>query len=316
MGDDRHGSQSSSRPGTVTRRVSRSGGDGKALARPISAPFTRTAPVPSRPGTGTSISSETSDQVEERCLQFQKMFQCKNLTKFKKLKDAFRNVDVDKNGVLGPDEVAEAMASLDIPVDKRLVDHLMSRCDDQTSMSLMDFKDLLWVDDTLETYIDDRKNRKARGALQTGCKYLWTRILPKPDSKFVGCLNDTLEADKIEAGNLAPRLDGNFSSVNYNPINFSYQLYQPPPQYRDQAVHRLRPGFFDAPPPAGRRVAYDRGYTPYNMISLESPRLSTSEAKSPTYVSYSPPVRLSTFSRIHAGETPTQLGHMLSKTVV
>ena len=39
--------------------------------------------------------------------------------------------------------------------------------------------------------------------------YLWTRILPKPDSKFVGCLNDTLEADKIEAGNLAPRLDGN-----------------------------------------------------------------------------------------------------------
>ena len=64
----------------------------------------------------------------------------KNLTKFKKLKDAFRNVDVDKNGVLGPDEVAEAMASLDIPVDKRLVDHLMSRCDDHTSMSLMDFK--------------------------------------------------------------------------------------------------------------------------------------------------------------------------------
>ena len=138
--DDRHGSQSSSRPGTVTRRVSRSGGDGKALARPISAPSMRTAPVPSRPGTGTSISSETSDQVEERCLQFQKMFQCKNLTKFKKLKDAFRNVDVDKNGVLGPDEVAEAMASLDIPVDKRLVDHLMSRCDDHTSMSLMDFK--------------------------------------------------------------------------------------------------------------------------------------------------------------------------------
>ena len=40
-------------------------------------------------------------------------------------------------------------------------------------------------------------------------RYLWTRILPKPDSKFVGCLNDTLEADKIEAGNLAPRLDGN-----------------------------------------------------------------------------------------------------------
>ena len=186
----------------------------------------------------------------------------------------------------------------------------------------------------------------------------------------------------------APPHAGNFSSVNYNPINFAYRLYQPPPQYRDQTVHRLRPGFFDAPPPRGRRVAYDRGDTPYdpksrfvharcvfvrpapctmrdceeipwvktgrhlmrshvcryNMISLESPRLSTSEAKSPTYVSYSPPVRLSTFSRIHAGapifcvlakdrlnawtkryiltfpdepgEMPTQLGHMLSKTVV
>ena len=31
-------------------------------------------------------------------------------------------------------------------------------------------QDLLWVDDTLETYLDDRKTRKARGALQTGCK--------------------------------------------------------------------------------------------------------------------------------------------------
>jgi hypothetical protein len=26
---------------------------------------------------------------------------------------------------------------------------------------MQEFKDLLWIDDTMETYIDDRKNRRA-----------------------------------------------------------------------------------------------------------------------------------------------------------
>ena len=94
-------------------------------------------------------------------LTFQKYFQDKNFAKFSLLKDAFRAVDKDKNGVLGPDEVAEAMASLEIPVDKKIVHRLMSRCDNPQEMTIQDFKNLLWVDDTMETYIDDRKNRRA-----------------------------------------------------------------------------------------------------------------------------------------------------------
>ena len=37
----------------------------------------------------------------------------------------------------------------------------MSRCADPEGMTMQEFKDLLWIDDTMETYIDDRKNRRA-----------------------------------------------------------------------------------------------------------------------------------------------------------
>ena len=79
----------------------------------------------------------------------------------KQKQDAFRDVDKDKNGVLQPEEVGMAMASLDIPIDKRIIERLMSRCEDPTQMTMQEFKDLLWIDDTMETYIDDRKNRRA-----------------------------------------------------------------------------------------------------------------------------------------------------------
>jgi hypothetical protein len=36
-------------------------------------------------------------------------------------------------------------------------------------------------------------------------------------------------------------------------------------------VHR-RPALFSPPPPAGRRVAYDLGGTPYNVVTTRTPR--------------------------------------------
>ena len=37
----------------------------------------------------------------------------------------------------------------------------MSRCENPEQMSMQEFKDLLWIDDTMSVYIDDRKNRRA-----------------------------------------------------------------------------------------------------------------------------------------------------------
>lgn len=247
-------------------------------------------------------------------LTFQKYFQDKNFAKFSLLKDAFRAVDKDKNGVLGPDEVAEAMASLEIPVDKKIVHRLMSRCDNPQEMTIQDFKNLLWVDDTMETYIDDRKNRRA-GGQTVEKKYLWTRIQQKVDSKFMGSINDTLEADKRDTGRLHPRLDYNFSSVSYDILSFGERVYDPPREHVTVPV-KSRPRFFDAPAPHGRRVAYDRGDTPYNITSLESPRVPTAEVVKPATASYAAPVRIVTFARVQASELPTQQGHMLTKTVV
>ena len=268
-----------------------------------------------RPGTGASVNSESSEACEERLLQFQKYFQAKNGAKFSQLRDAFRDVDQDKNGALGPDEIAMAMGNLGVPVDKRLVDRLMSRCQDPTQMTMVEFKDLLWIDDSMETYIDDRKNMRAGTSGTTGYKYLWTRIRPTVDSKFVGCLNDTFEADKKDSGTTRLRLDQNFSSVSYDILSFGDKIYNPPPDKVTVPV-KQRPRFFDPPASAGRRVAYDRGDTPYNITSLESPRIPSDETITQATKTSDAPVRLSTFSRVHHGELPTQMGHMLSKTVV
>jgi hypothetical protein len=302
-------SQASSRPGTASSLESMA-----SMGRPTSAPMAR-AKQDERPGTGASVNSESSEACEERLLQFQKYFQAKNGAKFSQLRDAFRDVDQDKNGALGPDEIAMAMGNLGIPVDKRLVDRLMSRCQDPTQMTMVEFKDLLWIDDSMETYIDDRKNRRAGTSGTTGYKYLWTRIRPTVDSKFVGCLNDTFEADKKDSGTTRLRLDQNFSSVSYDILSFGDKIYNPPPDKVTVPV-KQRPRFFDPPASAGRRVAYDRGDTPYNITSLESPRIPSDETITQATKTSDAPVRLSTFSRVHHGELPTQMGHMLSKTVV
>ena len=149
-------SRASSRPGTEASRTSSSSGLPPRAARPMTAPAVRAGQE--RPETANS---ETSSACEERLLTFQKFFQDKNFAKFSALKDAFRDVDKDKNGVLGPKEVGMAMAALDIPIDRNIIDRLMSRCDDPEQMSMQEFKELLWIDDTMSTYIDDRKNRRA-----------------------------------------------------------------------------------------------------------------------------------------------------------
>ena len=82
---DNGGSRAGSRPGTAESKASRSSREGRTGTK-------------QRPPTASSMSSETSEQCEERLLQFQKYFQDKNFAKFSLLKDAFRHADKDKNG--------------------------------------------------------------------------------------------------------------------------------------------------------------------------------------------------------------------------
>jgi Ca2+-binding EF-hand superfamily protein len=73
--------------------------------------------------------------------------QNKNAPKFSKLFEVFRDTDLDKRGRINRDGLLAAMNRLAVPVDPRVVDALMARCDDPASgMTLNDFRDHLWVD--------------------------------------------------------------------------------------------------------------------------------------------------------------------------
>lgn len=193
----------------------------------------------------------------------------------------FRDTDLAKRGRIDRDGMLAAMRRLDIPVDPRVVDALMARCGDPAAgMTLNDFRDHLWVDDRMDAVIDERRNARAGSkGDQSGAKYLWTAARPggsggggRP-AAAVGTLNDTLEADRRAAGVLPPRLDFNMSSVRYDIVSFDGRgRAAERPDARLAVPVRRRPSLFSPPPPAGRRVAFDHGDTPYNVVTLRTPR--------------------------------------------
>mmetsp|Transcript_50932 Transcript_50932/g.159132 ORF Transcript_50932/g.159132 Transcript_50932/m.159132 type:complete len:357 (-) Transcript_50932:323-1393(-) len=197
-----------------------------------------------RPGT-----SESS-QLQSRLSKFQSVFQNKNAAKFSLMSKAFRSVDADKNGILGRNEIVHMMQSLDIPAEEKVVDRLMSKCSSSVGMTLQDFRKLLWVDETVGCYIDDRLNKRedARGDNENQ-KYLWTPAVSV--GKYIGSINDTLEADKRDEGHNHPRIDFNFSSVRYDILSFNQQKGD------ENAIIKLpvkkRPALFENPIPFGRR---------------------------------------------------------------
>lgn len=224
-----------------------------------------------------------------------------------------RRSDVNKAGVLGRDEIASAMRSVDIPVDQAVIDRLLAKCNTK-GMSFQDFRDQLWIDDRMTVVIDERKNARAgsRGD-NSGAKYLWSPIKGPQAQRYVGAFNDTLEADRIAAGLIPPRLDSNFSSVQYDILTLDQQ-----PQSIDPLVHvpvKNRPYLYDPPAPAGRRVAYDKGEYPYDVVSLRS-RAVDSVGQEGKSILFQVPVRVVTFARLHRGDYPTQQAHMLTNTAV
>mmetsp|Transcript_9657 Transcript_9657/g.21986 ORF Transcript_9657/g.21986 Transcript_9657/m.21986 type:complete len:434 (-) Transcript_9657:88-1389(-) len=290
----------------------------RSLARPMSAPSSikraqiEVSGIPdgivgkatSRPGT-----SGSSD-LQNRLSKFQAVFQNKNAAKFSLMSKAFRSVDADKNGILGRSEIVQMMQSLDIPAEEKIVDRLMSKCSSSVGMTIQDFRNLLWVDETVGCYIDDRLNKRGdvRGD-NDNQKYLWT---PAPSvGKYIGSINDTLEADKRDEGNVHPRIDFNFSSVRYDILSFNR------PKGEENLSIKLpvkkRPALFDNPMPVGRRVAYDRGDTPWNLISLKlkpDPSIPQNSQKDDSFIQA--PIRLFTF----ASEVQCKLGRSLPDCLV
>mmetsp|Transcript_50933 Transcript_50933/g.159136 ORF Transcript_50933/g.159136 Transcript_50933/m.159136 type:complete len:99 (-) Transcript_50933:323-619(-) len=80
-------------------------------------------------------------------------------------------------------------------------------------------------------------------------KYLWTPAVSV--GKYIGSINDTLEADKRDEGHNHPRIDFNFSSVRYDILSFNQQKGD------ENAIIKLpvkkRPALFENPIPFGRR---------------------------------------------------------------
>jgi len=78
------------------------------------------------------------------------------------------------------------------------------------------------------------------------------------------------EADRREDGLLTERLDGNFSGVQYNIINFDSSTRPIPPTVI--VPIRKRDALYEFPHPHGRRVNFDHGDTPWNVVSVRTPR--------------------------------------------
>ena len=258
-----------------------------------------------------SASSEASSVVEARLVQFQKSFKNKNSAKFHNLQDAFRRSDTNKNGVLGADEIADAMVSLDIPVDKPVIKRLLDRGSNPEGLNFKEFQDQLWLDEKMESMIG--KSGAVAGAKgdSSGKKFLWTPL--KNPAFKQGTINDTLEAEKIEKGQIPDRLDGNFSSVAYNILSLDPDGKHVPPTVRLPIPSRVK--LFDPPPPLGRRIAYDRGDSPYDVINLSEGPLSVNQDANRAHV-FQVPVRYDNWFGIPPSlegiATPLSLNHLLS----
>mmetsp|Transcript_46380 Transcript_46380/g.122915 ORF Transcript_46380/g.122915 Transcript_46380/m.122915 type:complete len:369 (+) Transcript_46380:55-1161(+) len=261
-----------------------------------------------RPDSKSSRASWSKEYLNEQVEEFQKSYLVRNAPKFAHLYEAFRDTDQEKLGRIDAPGLLASMRRLEIPMHERVAGELIDRCADPgKGMTLYDFRALMWREQPSGPVLDERRNARpgCRGD-NSGAKHLWTDA--RPNGRPVGTLNDTLEADLIASGRQPPRLDGNFSSVRYDIVHFGDRSgpgFDPDPRLTGIPVHN-RLSLYSPPPPAGRRVAYDRGDTPYDLVSLRSPRSS-----GPVQL----PVRLSSFARLNRGELPTQPGHFLSRTI-
>lgn len=257
--------------------------------------------------------SDTSSIVEERLVDFQKSFQNKNAAKHALLSECFREVDTNKNGVVGREELKESMRKFDVEIDDAVIDRLMKRCADTDAMSMQEFKELLWVDQSMDSLFHRSQSVGAGGrGDNANARHLWAPA--KTVNKFIGTINDTLEAERQATGPPpGPRLNLNFSSVRYDILTLGRGGHVDPSV---RVPVKERKTIFDSPYPRGRRTAFDKGDTPFNILSLKSPRIPGLPVPVLPSVERNAPVRLHTFARIHRGEYPTQHGHMLTKSVV
>lgn len=250
------------------------------------------------------------EDVDSTVEEVRRLFKQKQSTAKTSVQSVFREADVHGEGSLGMVEIGEAMDRLGMKRNDVVADRLLQKYAHHGRMGLKDFTD--WFDDSAGQMIlatppgGMPEKLRVRGDNRKA-KFLF---IPSDKGKgFIGRLNEVLEAEQIESGNKPPRLDSNFSSVQYDILCFSSR-----PKQIDERLKipmKSRAHLYDHPPPSGRRVAYHHGDTPYDIVTVRTPRSKESTNFSSRIEA---PVRICTFSRFHQGNAPTLLGQQLDVT--
>jgi hypothetical protein len=248
------------------------------------------------------------DKMEHEILQdenaLKRRFLEKNEAKMPSFQDIFRKADVNKMGSIGREELALALEKVDFDADPQVIEHLLTtRASDKERLSFHDF--MRFFDDRSGNMCLLKRPPPEMRAFGDCSKmtHLWLPVKAEAGSREVGTLNDVLvcifhplthfhdaklarrqhtvfalfltftavmlqESDKIEDGHMSERLDGNFSGVQYNILNFNSS----PPIPKTLVVPLKKRVTLFSSHPSGRRVSFDHGDTPWNVVSMRTPR--------------------------------------------
>lgn len=227
-------------------------------------------PKPNQDSQVLKIEHQADADVERQIKELKLKFLNKNEPKKMSLQDVFRVADVHKTGSLGPEELNAALENICIHPDGQLVNHLLTtRAANKERLSFHDF--MRFFDDRSGNMLLLKRPLKAAVGDCSKMAHLWVPTKPEVlGCRAVGTLNDVLEADKREDGHLTERLDGNFSGVQYNILNFDSSARTIPPSII--VPIRKRDTLFEFPHTHGRKVSFDHGDTPWNVVTVRTPR--------------------------------------------
>ena len=255
---------------------------------------------------------EIARQAELLKLQFMR----KNEQKQGSYARIFLEADENKMGSLGRDELMCAFKRVGPSADGSVVNHMLATsATDKERLTFHDFANMFDPPGNMSILKPSPNSKRAHNP------HLWLPTKPE----VIGCptfgtINDTMEADRRDDGVQTERLDGNFSGVQYNIVNFDPHGSRPIPPTTVVPVKK-RDTLFDSTDARGRRVAYDHGDTPWNVTSNRTPRANRrttvhgvgvldeslgAESWRRQTSTTNLPVRVHTFARIHQGDVPSQ----------
>ena len=290
----------------------------------VSRPTTKTccqfSPVPGQPGQSsgpwTSGEAQPLGEIARQAELLKLQFMRKNEQKQGSYARIFLEADGNKMGSLGRDELMSAFKRVGPSADGSVVNHMLATgATDKERLTFNDFANMFNPPGNMFILKPSPKSKRTHNP------HLWLPTKPE----VIGCptfgtINDTMEADRRDDGVQTERLDGNFSGVQYNIVNFDPHGTRPIPPTTVVPVKK-RDTLFDSTEARGRRAAYEHGDTPWNVTSNRTPRANRrttvhgvgvldeslgAESWRRQTLTTNLPVRVHTFARIYHGEVPSQ----------